>query len=89
MFYNKWHKVWERLGQKREKSSQPLKLTPHSCPVCGEKLAEREYEKEGKKKRMLVCSSSQSRTDKKHKDVIYFESRNVFWSKRYGELPIS
>lgn len=88
MFYNKWQKVWERPGQKREKSSQPLKLTPHSCPVCGEKLAEREYEKEGKKKRMLVCSSSQSRTDKKHKDVIYFESRNVFWSKRYGELPI-
>jgi DNA topoisomerase-1 len=88
MFYNKWHKVWELPGEKREQLPQQLKLTEHSCPVCGEKLVEREYEKEGKKKRMLVCSSPQAKTDKKHKEVIYFESRNAFWSKKYGELPL-
>ncbi|MGH2416238.1 MAG: DNA topoisomerase, partial [Microcystaceae cyanobacterium] len=86
MFYNKWHQAWELPTEKREEASQALKLTDHVCPVCGEKLAEREYEKEGQKKRMLVCSSPQARTDKKHKDVVYFESRNVFWSKKYGEL---
>ncbi len=37
---------------------------------------------------MLVCSSGKARTDPKHKDVAYFESKNVFWSKKYGELPL-
>jgi DNA topoisomerase-1 len=87
MFYNKWHKTWELPKQKREEFPQSLKLTAHACPVCGEKLAQREYEKEGLTKRMLVCSSQKARTDKKHKSVVYFESRNVFWSKKYGELP--
>ena len=89
MLYNKWRKVWEPPTEKREESAPSLKLTAHPCPVCGEKLAVREYEKEGQKKRMLVCSSPQGKTDKKHKDVVYFESRNVFWSKKYGELPDS
>ena len=52
MFYNKWKKKWEEPGEKQKELSQPLNLTQHSCPVCGEKLAEREYEKEGQKKRM-------------------------------------
>jgi DNA topoisomerase-1 len=86
MFYNKWRKAWELPGEKREESALSLKLTAHDCPVCGEKLAVREYEKEGQKKRMLVCSSPQGRTDKKHRDVAYFESRNVFWSRKYGEI---
>ncbi|MGH2412990.1 MAG: DNA topoisomerase, partial [Microcystaceae cyanobacterium] len=88
MFYNKWRKAWELPGEKREEPSQPLKLADHACPVCGEKLAQREYEKEGHKKRMLVCSSPQARIDKKHQEVAYFESRNIFWSKKYGELPL-
>jgi DNA topoisomerase-1 len=88
MFYNKWYKTWELPKQKREESSQSFKLTVHACPVCGEKLAQREYEKEGLTKRMLVCSSQKARTDKKHKSVAYFESKNVFWSKKYGELPL-
>jgi DNA topoisomerase-1 len=88
MFYNKWYKTWELPKQKREESSQSFKLTVHACPVCGEKLAQREYEKEGLTKRMLVCSSQKARTDKKHKSVVYFESKNVFWSKKYGELPL-
>jgi DNA topoisomerase-1 len=88
MFYNKWHKVWERPGEKRKEPSQKLKLTDHACPVCGEKLAEREYEKEGKKKRMLVCSSPQAGADKKHQGVVYFESGNVLWSKKYGSIPM-
>lgn len=93
MFYNKWRKVWELPVEKPENpsssSSKPLNLTDHACPVCGKKLAIREYEKDGQKKRMLVCSSGEARTDKKHQGVAYFESRNVFWSKKYGELPIA
>ncbi|PSF33340.1 type I DNA topoisomerase [Aphanothece hegewaldii CCALA 016] len=93
MFYNKWRKVWELPVEKPENpsslNSKPLYLTDHACPVCGKKLAIREYEKDGQKKRMLVCSSGEARTDKKHQGVAYFESRNVFWSKKYGELPIA
>ena len=88
MFYNKWSKVWELPIEKPRTTNTSLNLTSHGCPVCGEKLAVREYEKEGQKKRMLVCSSSKNKTDKKHQGVVYFESRNVFWSKKYGELSI-
>ncbi|MBR8832313.1 MAG: DNA topoisomerase 1 [Chroococcopsis gigantea SAG 12.99] len=95
MFYNKWHKAWE-LPIEGGKNSSPhspgskkaLNLTKHPCPVCGEKLALKEYEKEGQKKRMLVCSSEKGPNDKKHQGVAYFQSRNVFWSKKYGELSI-
>ncbi|MDV3001022.1 MAG: DNA topoisomerase 1 [Chroococcopsis gigantea SAG 12.99] len=92
MFYNKWHKAWELpLDNKTNNvppstsSSAPL---AHICPVCGDKLSVREYEKEGQKKRMLVCPWGKARNDPKHKDVVYFESKNVFWSKKYGELPL-
>ncbi len=89
MFYNKWHKTWELPGENPQETAPSLKLTKHPCPVCGEKLAEREYEKDGQKKRMLVCSSPQARTDKKHQGVVYFESRDVFWSKKHGEIPLN
>jgi DNA topoisomerase-1 len=96
MFYNKWRKAWELPIDKGTQgvgeitspsSSELLTLTDHPCPVCGEKLALRGYEKEGQKKRMLVCSSPKARTDKKHQGVAYFESKGVFWSKKYGEIP--
>ena len=91
MFYNKWHKNWELPLNKQEETAQPVSqsqnLTNHPCPVCGEKLMIREYEKDGQKKRMLVCSSPQAR-DKKHSSVAYFQCRNVFWSKKYGELTV-
>ncbi len=70
----------------RAKNESPANL--HPCPVCGERLIEREYERDGQKKRMLVCSSPTARTDGKHEGVVYFESRNVFWSKKYGEIPL-
>jgi DNA topoisomerase-1 len=88
MFYNQWHKTWELPGENPQEPAPSLKLTEHPCPVCGEKLAEREYEKDGQKKRMLVCSSPQARTDKRHQGVVYFESRDVFWSKKHGEIPL-
>lgn len=92
MFYNKWRKIWElpvnTSGDSSPSTSTPLALTKYPCPVCGEKLVVREYEKDGQKKKMLVCSSQSVNRDKKHESVIYFESRNVFWSKKYGELPL-
>ena len=92
MFYNKWHKTWELPPNNQEKTPDPVNqsqnLTNHPCPVCGERLMIREYEKEGQKKQMLVCSSPQAK-DKKHSLVAYFESRNVFWSKKYGEITVN
>jgi DNA topoisomerase-1 len=87
MFYNKWNKNWEVPRTKEENNSPvTLTLTEHLCPVCKEKLAVRDYEKDGQKKRMLVCSSPKAKGDKKHEGVAYFESRGVFWSKQYGEI---
>lgn len=48
MFYNKWHKGWELpLDTKTNDVSAPRSspaMTPHVCPVCGEKLGVREYD---------------------------------------------
>jgi len=49
-------------------------------------LAIREYSKDGQSKKMLICSASKGQSDKKHKEVVFFESKGVFWSKKYGEL---
>jgi DNA topoisomerase I len=64
----------------------PAKITTHPCPVCKKPLEEYAYIKEGQNKTMLRCSDSQSRVDKKHKDVAYFSTQKGWWSPKFGEL---
>ncbi|MGH1395833.1 MAG: type I DNA topoisomerase [Trichormus sp.] len=64
----------------------PAKITSYPCPVCKQPLEEYGYTKDGQPKTMLRCSSSQSRQDKKHKDVAYFSTQKGWWSPKFGEL---
>lgn len=79
-------KAWASLGGKptaKTKTKSPQQLTAYPCPVCGTPLAEYPY---GQTKKLLRCSSSKAFKDAKHKDVVFFESRGGWWSKKYGNL---
>jgi len=54
------------------------------CPVCSQPLVERSYKKQGKTKKMLVCSSGSRGNE--HKQVVYFNSRGQWWSPVFGVL---
>ena len=82
MFYNKSQKAWVEPGQKREETVP--KISEHLCPVCNAFLAEKTYQKNGQSKKMLVCSTNKK--DKKHKDVVFFQSKGHWWSRKFGEL---
>jgi DNA topoisomerase-1 len=60
--------------------------TEHPCPVCGKPLELYEYIKENQQKQMLRCSDVQARRRDDHKDAVYFASKGVFWSPKYGEV---
>ena len=81
MFYSSTSKSWVEPGAK----SAPV-ITENLCPVCHAFLAEKTYQKNGREKKMLVCSTNQE--DKKHKDVVFFESRGKWWSPKFGELKV-
>jgi DNA topoisomerase-1 len=85
MFWNDRLKSWESPD---DKPKSTLNLTEYPCPVCKKPLAIREYSKDGQSKKMLICSASKGQSDKRHKEVVFFESKGVFWSKKYGELAI-
>ncbi len=80
MFYNKEKKAWDKPSQKREQTIP--KITEYICPVCNSFLAEKTYQKNGQTKKMLVCSTQQH----KDKDVVYFQSKEKWWSPVFGEL---
>jgi len=60
--------------------------TEYPCPVCGKLLELYEYTKGNQRKQMLRCSDAQARRRDDHKEAIYFASKGVFWSPKYGEI---
>ena len=62
-----------------------LPTREHPCPVCGKPLELYEYIQENQQKQMLRCSDVQARRRDDHKDAVYFASKGVFWSPKYGE----
>lgn len=91
LFWNEFQKTWQaprskETTNKDEKS--PAKITSHPCPVCKKFLEEYSYTKDGQRKTMLRCADPQSRQDKKHKDVAYFNTQKGWWSPKYGEINI-
>jgi len=60
-------------------------ITEHPCPVCCKPLELYEYIKDNQQKQMLRCSDAEARRRDDHKDAVYFASKGVFWSPRYGE----
>ncbi len=88
LFWSDRSKSWSTPQSKENGSQQklPSSMTSYPCPVCKKPLEEYSYTKDGQKKTMLRCSVSQSRQDKKHKDVAYFNTAKGWWSPKFGEL---
>lgn len=79
------------LPQKRnctspQKASTSSAITEHLCPVCSKPLELYDYVKDSQQKQMLRCSDALARRQDDHKEAVYFSSRNVFWSAKYGEI---
>ena len=87
LFWSAQTKQWQQPRSK-ENSNQtpPAKRTEWPCPVCGKPLEEYSYTKAGQVKALLRCSDSQARGQRNHKDVVFFQSRGLWWSKQFGEL---
>ncbi|MEC4813137.1 MAG: type I DNA topoisomerase [Scytonema sp. PMC 1069.18] len=92
LFWSEYTKTWEQPRTQAAKGESPqkppAKLTEYPCPVCNKPLEEYGYIKDGQSKTMLRCSDSQSRQDKKHKDVAYFSTQKGWWSPKFGELKM-
>lgn len=89
LFWSDYSRKWEPPHSKSadEKSALPqTSLTEHTCPVCKKPLEEYAYEKEGLSKKLLRCSDAKARGDRKHKDVVYFQTAKGWWSPKLGDL---
>ena len=87
LFWSDRDKQWQQPRPKGEAAeSAPAKLSDFACPVCGKPLEEYSYTKNGQAKALLRCSDPNARSQRKHKDVVFFQSRGVWWSKKFGEL---
>lgn len=86
LFFDKKRSQWVQPGQ-----NPPQILSDFKCPECGKPLEEYEYTKKGQTKVLLRCSDSRQnwknkKWSKQHQDVVYYRSRDRWWSPKYGEL---
>lgn len=90
LFWSDYEKKWQAPRSKDDKTpvakKSPGKITEYPCPVCKKPLEEYAYTKEGQKKTLLRCSDSKARTDKKHKEAVYFNTAKGWWSPKFGNL---
>ncbi|MGB7417101.1 MAG: type I DNA topoisomerase, partial [Thermosynechococcaceae cyanobacterium] len=87
MFWSDRDKAWRQPGGSGSKEGQKApQLTAYQCPACDLKLEEYFYQKEGEQKSLLRCSSAVARENRKHKDVVYFQSKGAWWSPKFGVL---
>jgi DNA topoisomerase I len=90
LFWSDRSKTWEaprnQASPGENQQKPPTKVTSYPCPVCKQPLEEYSYTKDGQSKTMLRCSHPQSRQDKKHQDVVYFNTQKGWWSPKFGEL---
>ena len=90
LFWSDYNKKWQAPRSKDDKTpvakKPPAKITEYPCPVCKKPLEEYTYTKEGQKKTMLRCSDPKARTDKKHKEAVYFNTAKGWWSPKFGNL---
>lgn len=86
MFWSDRDKNWQLPKAKSDQPTTPAELTEYPCPICKAKLEIYKYQKDGQTKQMLRCSDSQARSNKKHKNAVYFASKGRWWSPKYGEL---
>lgn len=82
-------KPFNRTSLPEKRNDAPSRTTEYPCPVCGKPLELYEYTKDNQQKQMLRCSDAQARRQDNHKGAVYFASKGVFWSPKYGEIDIS
>lgn len=85
MFWNSRQKQYELPYSQRQ--PDPQTFTDYPCPVCGAWLQRHGYEREGQRKEMLRCSLLEHRRGK-CKDVAFFQTKNGFWSPKFGNLQV-
>ncbi|MGK7888332.1 MAG: DNA topoisomerase I, partial [Leptolyngbyaceae cyanobacterium] len=83
MFWNPRQKQYELPYAQRQ--PDPASFTDYPCPVCGAWLQRHRYQKEGQDREMLRCSIPEQRRGK-CKEVAFFQTKNGFWSPKFGEL---
>ena len=86
LFWSDYDKQWQSPRPKSETGATTPTAFP--CPVCGQPLEAYHYTKGGQAKALLRCSAAGGRGDRKHKDVVFFQSKGVWWSKKFGEYPL-
>ncbi|MEO0456902.1 MAG: type I DNA topoisomerase [Cyanobacteria bacterium P01_A01_bin.114] len=86
MFWNPKQKGYELPYAQR--TPDPEAFTDYPCPSCGALLERHSYQKEGQAKVMLRCSLLANRRGK-CKEVAFFQSRDGFWSPKFGNLNIA
>jgi DNA topoisomerase-1 len=89
LFWSERSKRWEAPQAKSDREITQPQLTAFSCPVCQKALESYNYQKEGQTKTLLRCSNPRARTEAKHKDVVYFQTKKGWWSPKFGELKIT
>ena len=86
LFWSDRTKEWEPPKSAAASPAQSPTQTANPCPVCQQPLEEYRYTKEGQQKALLRCSNPTARQDKKHEDVVYFQTAKGWWSPKRGEL---
>ncbi|WP_373532571.1 type I DNA topoisomerase [Vampirovibrio sp.] len=87
LFWSERSKQWEAPQSKANgASTKAVEISEHPCPVCKKPLEIYPYVKDRVEKQLLRCSDAQARTEKKHADVVYFQSKGKWWSPKFGEI---
>jgi DNA topoisomerase-1 len=84
MFWSEQSRQWQLPRQKSD--STPSALSEYRCPVCQKPLEEYAYERAGQMKRLLRCSDAQARHQPDHKEVVYFQTAQGWWSPKFGDV---
>lgn len=85
LFWSELNRVWE-APKPKSADLPPAQITEYACPVCQKPLEEYAYEKEGQVKRLLRCSDAKARSNSKHKEAVYFQTAQGWWSPKFGNL---
>ncbi len=89
LFWSDRDKQWQRPRAKTSAGgdgSPAAKKTDYPCPICKQSMETYPYSKNGEEKLLLRCSNPKARTDKKHGEAVYFQSKGKWWSPKFGEM---
>ena len=86
LFWSDSDKQWH--PPRPQSTAATTHLTAFPCPVCGQPLEVYSYTKDCQAKALLRCSGPNAKGDRNHQDVVFFPSRGVWWSQKFGEYPL-